>query len=109
MLAMMALVGIGSATPFAPGSVTVTEVYTNSCSVQATEAVMREVCERVPAETTMVQVVMGEVHDLFRPRRGRNWCEMLLSNNDHEFYNGTMWVLPRHYYQYQLFGGSADE
>ena len=68
---------------------------------------MQEVCERVPAGTEMIEVMMGEVHDHFRPRRARTACEMLLSHNDHEFFNGTDWVTPLDGGA-PGFGGSAD-
>ena len=104
MLAMLALVGIGLATahqavvPYAPGSAIVTEIYSNDGTTAVTFVTIEAVCDdTLPNDTTMIEVVMGQVRDFFRPIAGRTVCEMLRSTDSHEFYNGTMWVIPQYY------------
>ena len=99
MLAAAVVAGMCAAT-------TATEIYANDGTVQVSTSVLRDVCERVPAGTEMIEVVMGEVRDLFRPRRGSDWCDMLLSHTEHEFYNGTDWVVPGSPPS-NVFGGSS--
>ena len=84
------------------------EVYSNSGSEVVTDATMRAVCAALPPNTTMVEVVMGEVHDFFRPVPGHTVCEMLQSNRLHEYYDGDNgWVAPS-YDAHPNFGGSLD-
>ena len=84
------------------------EVYSNSGSEVVTAATMRAVCAALPTNTTMIEVVMGDVHDFFRPVPGHTVCEMLQSNRLHEYYDGDNgWVAPS-YNAHPNFGGSLD-
>lgn len=96
-----------AAVPYVPRSATVTEIYSNDGTVLVTESVIQGVCAQLPPSTTMIEVVMGQVHDFFRPIAGRTVCEMVLSSNFHEFYNGTDWTTPS--YSGCHFGGSASD
>ena len=95
-----------AAVPYAPGSATVTEIYTNDGTVEVATSTMHAVCQNeLPADATMIEVVMGQVHDFFRPVADLTVCTMLQSEFSHEFYNGTDWVVPVHL---NGFGGSAS-
>ena len=83
-----------AAVPFFSGPVAVTEVYSNDGTVLVTASVVREVCARLPTDTTMIEVVMGTVHDFFRPIPGYPVCQMLLNRERHELFTGAEWVVP---------------
>jgi hypothetical protein len=54
-------------------------------------------CAMVPESALYVRLVMGTVVDYFKPVEGSSWCEMLKSNNKHEWsatgVDGS-WVTP---------------
>ena len=93
--------------PHSPHSSTriATQIYAINGSTHVTLEMMQEACARVPNSTDMLEVVMGNVRDLFRPSRGNDWCDMLQSNTKHEFHTGSGWVVPL-YNNHQL-GGSG--
>ena len=82
-----------------------THVSSKGVGNNFTSKMMQEVCARVPNRTEMLEVVMGNVSDLFRPSPGNDWCDMLQSSTKHEFYTGSGWVIPA--YTDAKFGGSA--
>jgi len=75
-------------------------------SVLASENPSYDDCANIPASTPYLKLVMGTVVDYFRPVVGKTFCDMLNSNNLHEWSNdGLNWVNPVLYNHH--LGGSA--
>jgi hypothetical protein len=67
----------------------------------------------VPESALYVRLVMGTVVDYFKPLKNSSWCEMLKSNNKHEWsatgVDGS-WVTPDYDGSIATnFGGSSDD
>ena len=66
------------------------------------------VCEYVPADTTMLMIKMGLVMDYMRPNTGVSYCDMLSSGsvNYEVSYDGVNWFTPSDYSGH--YGGSNN-
>lgn len=52
-------------------------------------------CKIIPSNALFIVVEMGAVRDHFKPVEGATFCEMLQSNDKHQWsYNGAEWVTP---------------
>ena len=65
-------------------------------------------CNLIPSSALYIKIVMGSVVDYFKPVEGKTYCEMLQSNNFHEWSsNGKDWVIPL--FHSDFLGGSAGK
>eukprot|EP00729_Bicosta_minor_P012870 gene12870-biopygen29133 len=63
--------------------------------ITANDAYWADKCKTIPSNALFIVVKMGAVRDHFRPVKGATFCEMLQSNNTHQWsYNGVEWVTP---------------
>jgi len=71
----------------------------------------RLICQHIPSDAIGMQVQMGEVLDNFRPIPGKTMCEMVMSHENHLYYDGVAWVWPNHLdvpdLQLGFWGGSV--
>ena len=75
----------------------------------ANDAFWAEHCKTIPSTTLFIVVDMGAVRELFRPAEGVSFCEMLQSNDKHQWsYNGVAWVTPAFHAGNTLGGSDPD-
>lgn len=68
-----------------------------------------EQCKTIPPNALFIVVEMGAVRDHFKPVEGATFCEMLQSNDKHQWsYNGVEWVTPPPHKNDKNNGGSFD-
>lgn len=64
-------------------------------TVVADDVYWAEQCTTIPSNALFIVVEMGAVRDHFKPVEGATFCEMLQSNDKHQWsYNGVEWVTP---------------
>jgi hypothetical protein len=64
-------------------------------TTRANKAYWADACLKVPEDASYLVLVMGEVHDFFKPVDGATWCSMLAANNKHQWSpNGLVWRIP---------------
>jgi len=87
---------------------TYNDLYANTLykSVLGTENPSYDDCHLIPGSVPYLKLVMGAVVDYYRPIAGKTYCDMLKSNQFHEWSNDAVhWVNPSHYSHH--LGGSA--
>ena len=76
-------------------------------TIKADDAFWAERCNTIPSTALFVVVEMGAVRDHFRPVAGATFCEMLQSNDRHQWsYNGVDWATPDYHDNANIHGGS---
>jgi hypothetical protein len=93
-----------------PPNITEILLSESDASTNLDGAFWNTACLKIPASAKYVVVEMTEVRDFYRPIQGATFCQMLLSNHQHEWSaNGINWVTPRYSvsaHTGKLYGGS---
>lgn len=85
-----------------------TLVTVNAAS-RADKRFWRSYCHKIPADAVALRLTMGTLEDYYRPMMGSSWCEMLQSNDKHEWSKDLRnWLPPTSLNITHLLGGSSE-
>lgn len=84
--------------------------YENDGTVKVYQDFFQEKCSSIPEGTVYMKLTMGEHVDYLKPKDGKTMCEMLKSNNQHQWSSDLKtWVTPTYYNAATLGGDQSHQ